>query len=179
MASPEQWAYVLRKLGSPYKKKDIIAWINTQATSEEHAWNHFVQSDPAMLKAANASRLYKADDIDWFLREAGYVRMRGTFPRRSNNRSILGPSLISVQRLAEEEYQQKKSKGKLTLADIPIPEKLVRSRIIHSQFGVGTITKLSDSGLITVEFDDGQTKTLNYRYCILNELIKPAPKHRV
>ena len=177
MASPEEWAYVLRKLGAPYKKTDIIRWITIQATSQEQIWDHYVQANPVLLKAANASRLYKADDIDLYFREAGYVRMRGTFPRRSNGRSIIGPSLVSVQRLIEEEFQWKKSKSDLTLADIPIPENLVRSRILHSLFGAGTITKLTKGGVITVDFDDGQTKSLNYRYCVLHELIKPAPQH--
>ena len=151
MASAEEWAYILQKLGAPYKKKAVIDWIANQAVSQEDIWNHYIQSNSLLLKAANASKLYSAEDIDWYFRQVSYARMRGTFPNRSHGRSIIGPGIISVHRLAEEEYQQKKQSGNLTEADIPIPQKLVKSRIVHNKFGPGTIKKLNNNGIITGE----------------------------
>lgn len=54
-------------------------------------------------------------NIDWFFREVSYEHMRATFPRKGHGLSIMGPRLVSVQILAEEEYRQKKLRGEINV----------------------------------------------------------------
>ncbi len=103
MASAKEWADILNKLGTPYTKKYVIERIKRESLSNEEVWNAFVLSDPLVTKAANASKLYNADDVDWYFRSVSYSHMRGSFSGRSHGRSILDPRVVSVQRIIEEE----------------------------------------------------------------------------
>lgn len=102
------------------------------------------------------------DDIYYYFREVSYAGMRSTFPSRSHGRGILGPRIISMQKLNEIKREQER-------ANSNTPKDVVGKNIVHAapnsvSFGKGVIIEV-EGGIITVMFESCGKKKLNYAFC--------------
>lgn len=161
------WADFLIKLGYKATKKYITDCIIAHNMSCDEAWSYFVEQHSIVKETANANRFYKADDVEAYLREVSYAKMRGTYPRRSHGRSFIVPRLKTIQELqTEKETLLSKMKDVPQNAEIILTKEMVGLRVSHTSFGQGIVTEVTDDGYIVVEFQNFGNKILSYRFCI-------------
>ncbi len=163
----KEWADFLIKLGYKTTKKYIIDYIIAHDMSEDEAWNYFVEQHSIVKEAANTNRFYKADHVEDYFREVSYIKMRGTYPRRSHGRSFIVPRLKAIQELrGEKEPLVLKINKAPQEAEIIATKEMVGLCVSHTSFGQGVITEVTDNGYIVVEFQNFGNKTLSYRFCM-------------
>ena len=140
--------------------------------SSDEAWNYFVEQHKYVKEAANINRFYSADDVEAYFREVSYIKMRGTYPRRSHGRSFVVPRLKTIQEMQAEKENTDLQSNCIQEADIAIATTdMVGKSVFHALFGQGTITNVTDNGYIVVDFQNYGCKVLSYRVYIENGLI--------
>ena len=169
----DAWVYfITEKLGLPYTKKQVFnIAVNGSAAD---VWNTFIASKTEYLDLAKFNRIFTPEDVEQYFRAIGYAGMRATFPAKSRGRGVLGPRVVSLKRFKELERiaEWEKVKYSMKLSQAPGIFDLLGRTIIHSadngiEYGKGVVIDYDDEkGLIKVNFDDGTTRKLKYKYCL-------------
>lgn len=171
----KQWADFIIKLGLPFTKADIIRFATN--ADDKDVWNHYIAVNKRFLAAAIANHINSADDVESYFREVSYAHMRSTFPKRSHNRSIIGPRIIPLQKLQMSMPEPSNvvvpdgATREGPLQQIDAPAELIGKRVLHEaedsakSFGPGIVTGV-DGTRITISFENAGIKTLSYGLCI-------------
>ncbi len=171
----KQWADFIIKLGLPFTKASIIRFATN--ADDEDVWNHYIAANERFLAAAIANHINSADDVESYFREVSYAHMRSTFPKRSHNRSIIGPRIIPLQKLQMPTPKPSnvavpdETTKEGPLQQIDTPAELIGKRVLHEaedstkSFGPGIVTGV-DGTRIIISFENAGTKTLSYGLCM-------------
>ena len=174
-----QWSYfIVNKLGLPYKKAEIERFADSK--EDDAVWNKFIASKKEYLDAAEANNIGGPDDVFRFFRDASYASMRGTFPARSNGRTIIGPRIVSLQKLREQEgkAETEGNKYRVRLSESDELKDIIGKTIFHSAdnglvYGKGIVIGINEKrDTFTVEFENGDKRTLGYKYCLDKGIIR-------
>lgn len=166
-SSAKEWANFLAKLGYKATKKYITDYIITRNMNDDEVWNYFVEGHSLVKEVANANRFYKVDDVYAYFCEVSYVKMRGTYPRRSHGRSFVVPHLKTIQKLQADKEAVASEKGKAIQSTAPaVTTDMIGLHLSHVSFGQGVIVEVTNSGYIFVDFQDVGVKTLSYQLCM-------------
>ena len=167
------WAhFIVDKLGLPYVKSEIADCVENEGTSE--VWNKYIASNKEYLDAAKANRIEGPADVERFFRDASYAGMRATFPSKSHGRTVIGPRIVSLQKLREQKRakEKKNEQYKVSFLELNELKSSVGRRVVHSanngvKYGKGLIVGINaENGTILVEFENGMRRSFNYKFCI-------------
>ncbi len=178
----KEWANLIQKLGLPFKKTEVIRFA--VGRSYQDVWNEFIASNPLHLKVAEFNHLNSTLDVLGYFNAIRYAHMRSTFPPKARGRSIIGPGIISLQRMLEEEKQEEErlkryreplrkntdGKNEGNIHNM-IGKKIVHTSIYGVSYGIG-IVKAIKGDLMTVEFENCGKKVLSYSVCVQRKLIE-------
>lgn len=173
------WAYfIVDKLGLPFTKAEIIRFAET--SSGQDVWDRYIASNSTFLAAAKANRIEGIEDVYRYFRDVDYAQMRSTFPSRSHGHSIIGPRILSLKMLKEQEQENeaKKNKYRVSLIEQRKLNDAIGKTIVHAAdnglaFGRGLIVDIvGEKGYIIVEFENGFKRKLNFNYCLEKGFIR-------
>lgn len=173
------WAhFVVDKLGLPYTKAEITNYAKNACASD--VWYKYVAANKEYLDAAKSNRIEEPADVERFFRDASYAGMRATFPSKSRGRTVIGPCIVSLQKLKEQEHANKVKSEQYRASFLELNElkSTIGKRIVHSanndvKYGKGVIVGINaGNGTILVEFEGGMIRRLNYKFCIDKGFIK-------
>lgn len=168
-----KWAYfIVDKLGLPYKKAEISRFADS--ANGKAVWSRFIASNKEYLEAAKANHIDGPEDVDRFFRDVSYSEMRATFPSRSNGRSIIGPRIVPLHKLKEQqrEAETERNKYRVSLSELKEHNDTIGKTVFHSAdnvivYGKGIVVGVDEEkDTIIVKFEDGNLRTFRYRFCL-------------